>query len=160
GTIYVQGRGAGSTTVIVQAAGYNDGVSTVTVDPSGFIIATGNITTTSFSTNTAVQLRAERLDPTTSNAAEIQAVRGGLTVPLAIANSNPTVGAIVGSSTFGSNISILSTVEFDPATTGTTTISLTTPSGFTTPSNLQSITATVTAPNISIGDTRVGRDLQ
>ena len=52
------------------------------------------------------------------------------------------------------------TAAFDPLTGGSTTISLTTPTGFTAATTGQRITATVTAPNITIGNVTVGRDLQ
>src|SRR5262249_42621838 len=52
GTIFVQGRALGSTTLTVQAPGYNDGTGNVAVDPSGFYLNASNITTTTFSPNT------------------------------------------------------------------------------------------------------------
>ena len=82
-----------------------------------------------------------------------------MTVP--VTSSDTNVGTIVGSATFvggGSNFSL--GTAFDPATAGEATISLTTPEGFTTPNNLQSILARVDAPNITIGSPTIGRDLQ
>src|SRR5260221_5816627 len=53
------------------------------------------------------------------------------------------------------------TVQFDPLAGGTATIGLgATPSGFSTPSTRQQITATVTGPPITIGDATIGKDLQ
>ena len=50
-------------------------------------------------------------------------------------------------------------MTFDSKTAGTSTIRIVPPTGFTTPNNLQQITATVTAPNISIGGATVGKEL-
>ncbi len=55
-TFYVQGLGIGTTTVTASAPAYTSVVINVTVDPSGFILATGNFSTTTFSTPTNAQL--------------------------------------------------------------------------------------------------------
>ena len=61
-----------------------------------------------------------------------------------VTSSNPAVGTIVGSPVaFAPGDSFKTTAAFDPAAVGSTTIAVTTPAGFTTPSNSQSITATV-----------------
>ncbi len=159
-TFTVQGRALGTTTLVVQAPGYNDAISNVTVDPSGFILNQGNISTTTFSTNTSVRVDASRLNPTTLNYVTTQALRGGLTVQVPVTSSNTTVGTIVTSPlVFHAGDSNLNT-PFDPANSGSTTIAVAQPAGFTTPSNFQSISATVTAPDISVSNQTVGRDLQ
>jgi len=125
GTIFVQGRALGSTTLTVQAPGYNDGTSNVAVDPSGFYL--------------------NGLNPTTLNVALGQELRGGLSnVNVAVTSSDPTVGTIVNSPAVFNGGDLSRTVQFDPLAAGTATISLgTTPPGFSTPSNQQQITATV-----------------
>ncbi len=87
GTIFVQGRGLGSTTLTVQAAGYNDGTSNITVDPSGFILNMGDFNTNTFAANTTLRVDAARLNPTTLNYVQSQALRGGLTVNVAVTSS-------------------------------------------------------------------------
>jgi hypothetical protein len=160
GTIYVQGRSVGSTTITVQASGYNDGSANVTVDPSGFIVFTGSFTTTTFSINSSVQIRSVRLHPTTLNYVTYQRIRGGLTVSVDLANSDDTVGTLTTSTLeFGPNEYWMNT-EFDPLTVGSTDISVLTPTGFDTPNDRSTITATVSAPNINISNTTVGEDLQ
>ena len=167
GTIYIQGRSIGTTTLTVQAPGYNDATLTVTVHPSGFsyALSTGNITTTTFSTNNTLSVQSMRLDPETLNAANAQALRGGhAPVTLNVTSSNTTVGIIVGSPVvFNANESSKS-IQFDPANGGTTTLAIPAPppTGFSTPSNLQQITATVTAPSMTFnsGSVQVGVDLQ
>ncbi len=162
GTIHVQGRMLGDTTLTVQAAGYNDGFANVMVDPSGFIIWTpGSINTSTFSTPTTVQVRAVRLNPTTLNYVTDQRIRGGLApVPVDVMSSDPLVGTITTSPlVFGPN-EFFENTSFDPSNAGSSTISLATPPGFHTPSNFQQIPATVTAPNINIANVTVGEDLQ
>src|SRR5260221_10908516 len=146
GTIFVQGRALGSTTLTVQAPGYNDGTSNVAVDPSGFYLNGSNFTTTAHSANTTLTVSAARLNPTTLNVALGQELRGGLsTVNVAVTSSDPTVGTIVNSPAVFNGGDLSRTVQFDPLAAGTATISLgTTPPGFSTPSNQQQITATVT----------------
>jgi subtilisin-like proprotein convertase family protein len=161
GTIFVQGRGLGSTTLTVQAPGYNDGTSNITVGPSGFILNAGNINTNTFAGNTTLRIDAALLNATTLNYQQSQPLRGGLTASVAVTSSDTNVGTIVGSpAVFNANDTVNFGIAFNPATAGTTTISLTAPAGFQTPNNLQSITATVTAPNISISGATIGRDLQ
>jgi hypothetical protein len=148
GTFFVQGRGVGPTTLTTQAAGYATDTSTVTVDPSGFVLNMSNITTTAGAANTVLRIDAARLNLTTLDLAESQQLRGGLTPPsvsVAVSSSNPAVGTIDGSPVaFNSGDMFKQTSSFNPAATGTTTISLATPAGFSTPStSSRSITATV-----------------
>jgi hypothetical protein len=145
GTIFVQGRAQGSTTLTVQAPGYNDGTSNVVVDPSGFYLNASSFTTTASSANTTVTVTAARLNPTTLNVALGQELRGGLSnVNVAVTSSAPTVGTIVNSPAVFNGGDMSRTVQFDPIAAGAATISLgTTPPGFSTPSDRQQITATV-----------------
>jgi hypothetical protein len=63
---------------------------------------------------------------------------------VAVVSSNTAVGTIFGSpAAFTGGDSFSQATAFDPAAAGTATISLTTPAGFTTPSDSRSITATV-----------------
>jgi hypothetical protein len=166
GTIYVQGRTLGVTTITAHAAGYNDATMTVTVTPSGFSFSTGSpgsITTTTFSNNTQLSIVPARLDATTLNVVAQQALRGGYPdVSVTATSSDTAVGTIVNSPAVFSSNDTFKSIQFDPATAGTATISLSTPAGFTTPSNLKQIPATVTAPNLAfnMGSAFVGVDLQ
>src|SRR6185437_11517375 len=49
---------------------------------------------------------------------------------------------------------------FHPLTAGTSVVSLTQPTGFSTPTDLQQLTVTVTAPTISMSSFSVGKDLE
>jgi hypothetical protein len=132
----------------------------VTVDPSGFIVNASNISTNTFAANTTVRIDASRLHPTTLNWVASQDLRGGLTVSVPVTSSNTAVGTIIGSPAVITGGNFSQNVAFDPAAQGTTSISIGTPVGFSTPSNFQSITATVDAPDISVANAVVGRDLQ
>jgi hypothetical protein len=169
GSIVVQGRALGSTTLTVQAPGYNDGTSTVTVNPSGFYIVSPNsFTTTTFSSPTGISILAAVLNPTTLVPSSNQPLRATLSVDVPIASSSPSVGTIVTNDANHTPIDHVTfvggdsskTAAFDPSTSGVATISLTTPTGFSTPSSGEQITATVTAPNINISNATVGKDLQ
>jgi hypothetical protein len=161
GFIYVQGRGLGSTTVTVSAPGYNNGISDVKVDPSGFIIDDSDFTTSTFSAGRPVRVDAARLNPTTLAYVTSQEVRGGLSVSVGLTSSDTNVGDIVSSpAVFNGGDVLNTTIKFDPKTAGTSTIHIVPPAGFSTPTNFQQIVATVTAPNITIGDATVGKDLQ
>jgi hypothetical protein len=128
----------------VQAPGYNDGLSDVTTQPSGFIInSPGNFTTTAGGGNSTIQVGAARLDPTTRNFAQLQEIRGGLSVPVTVTSGTPSVGTITTSPvTLGSGSQTANT-QFDPAAVGTTQITVGVPAGFDTPSNFRQVTATV-----------------
>ena len=45
------------------APGYTSGTGTVTIDPSGFIITSGNISTTTFSPPTSINIQPAILNP-------------------------------------------------------------------------------------------------
>ena len=116
----------------------------MTVDPSGFILIMGNFTTTTGATNTTLRVDAARLNPGTLNYSQSQPLRGGLTVERAGDELDTSVGTIVGSpAVFNAGNAQNFATAFNPAAQGSATISVAAPAGFSTPSNLQSITATV-----------------
>ena len=147
GTLILQGRAIGSTTVTAQAAGYADDIATVTVQPSGFILNSGSFTMTAGAATVSIQVNSARLDPTTLNFAENQQVRGGLTVDVPVTvtdqTGGPGVGTITTSPVTFTGPQNLRTTQFDPAVAGTSLISVGVPPGFDTPSNNCQITATV-----------------
>ncbi|MEN6372032.1 MAG: hypothetical protein ABFD64_08465 [Armatimonadota bacterium] len=159
---YVQGRSVGTAKLTVSAPGYNSVEKTVTVNPSGFVIySPSSISTTTFASNTSIDIRPAMLNAGTLTYSAPQTLRGGIanvTVPVSISNTGAGVLTAY-SVTIGANVTSAKT-EFDPVGAGTATISISTPDGFTTPANKQSITATITASSITAYDTSVGRDLQ
>jgi hypothetical protein len=65
-------------------------------------------------------------------------------VDVTVTSSNTAAGTIVGSPVaFAPGDSFKTTTAFDPAAAGSSTVSVATPAGFSTPSNMQSITVTV-----------------
>ena len=140
GTIFLQGRSLGTTTLTVQAPGYNDATINVTVQPSGFAFSPGttNFSTTPFSANTTLTVVSGQLDPATLNYLQTQALRGGHpTVNVSVTSSLSTVGTILNSPAIFDPTDASANVQFDPVGGGATTVSLVPPAGFTPPSNLQ-----------------------
>ncbi len=112
GTVFVQGRGLDDTTLTVQAPGYSNATSAITVQPSGVVLASVqppnqfalsrlfgpcDFTTTTSSGDTVLSVIPAMLDPTFLNFQSEQAVRGGLTVSVPVTSATPAVGTIVGS---------------------------------------------------------------
>jgi 6-phosphogluconolactonase (cycloisomerase 2 family) len=141
----------GTVTITETVPGYNNTTLTLTMVPSGFIVSP-NTTTTTFSPASPVSVTFEQLDPATLNYIGVPlALRPGLgTVNVALKNSNTAVGTLGASSlAFVAGNSTLSTT-FKPTGTaaGTAVIGFNgTPSGFSTPSNYQTATFIVNAPN-------------
>jgi uncharacterized repeat protein (TIGR01451 family) len=167
--IFIQALdGSGTVTVTASAPNFTATQSTMTLVPSGFIISSpGNFTTSTFSANTSIFLASVRLTPGTLNWVAGQQIRGGraaVSVPVVATDvsGGQGVGVITSNPVaFGAGASSGST-SFDPLVAGVSRIEVMAPPGFDRPSNAQTVTATVTAPAISVGFTNleVGRDLQ
>jgi hypothetical protein len=162
GSVYLQGLALGSTQVTVQAAAYNDDTAAVTVDPSGFWFNASNFTRDIFAANQSIQVRSTRLNPTTLNRAQDQEIRAGHTVSVDLTNSDTTTGTLtVNPLVFNGGAGNAVSTAFDMLNAGSSTIAIVQPSGFDVPANVnQSIVATVTAPNITMNNVTVGKDLQ
>ncbi len=147
-TYYVQGIGIGSGTLTISASGYSNTNVNITVDPSGFAFYTGSFATTTLSPNTSVNIASAQLNPVTSAVVNYLPVSPAGATSLAVASSNTAAGTIASPDVFIAGTTIAA-VAFSPVGSGVSNLSLTTPAGFSTPSNLQQITATVTAPPIA-----------
>jgi hypothetical protein len=144
GTVFIQGRALGTTSLTAQAVGYQLSTSTITVDPSGFIInSPGVINTTANAANSSVQITPARLNPTTLNFSANQAVRGGLSVNVPVSTTNPAVGVMTPTTAAFTGGQSSVNVAFDPLAVGTTQITVGLPSGFSLPGQFVSINATV-----------------
>ena len=160
--------GSGTVQVTATAPGFTSGAGTVTLVPSGFIINSPTaINTTTLDPNSNMQVCASRLDPVTLNWATNQNLRFGIApVNVSLTSGTPAVGTIVNTpqSIAGNascTVSGAAGFQFDPSTAGSSVLAMgPTPAGFSTPSNFQSITATVTASGISMNAATVGKDLQ
>ena len=163
GTIYVQGQSFGTATITVSAPGYTSGTNTVTVLHSGFAYYYGNqnFSTTSFSSPTNVTVYPFLLDSNNAlygSTVTLSPGVGPVTVPLT--NSADSVGTISANSVMFNTNDTSQSVTFTPASAGTDTITIGAVTGFTTPSNYQVATATVTAPSIGVNPATTGVRLQ
>jgi hypothetical protein len=148
---YVQALSdTGTVQLTASAAGYLTGNSVVTLWPSGFVILTGDFTTSPTAVPTAIQVRPVRIDPIFHNFAwdqsctSCQNLRASFTADVSVVSADDAIGTItVSPLNFVGNDGVKST-GFDGASAGTVAISLSAVAGFETPSNLQSIQATVT----------------
>ena len=170
GTIYVQGQslGAGATgssTITVTAPGYTNGTGTVSVMPTGFVFnpSQPTFTTTTLSNPTNVTLQPAILNPSTlayAGGATLTPGIGPFNVPVAIPVANAGIGTVTSPVVFNGGDSSDIT-SFQPGGAGTTPINITgQPTDFSTPSNYQSVTATVTAPTITVGSATIGQIMQ
>ncbi len=155
---YVQGLAAGMATLTISAPGYETTTSTVTVLPSGLVLTQGSFSTTTFSSPNSVGVVSVFTDGNGNVQGSLPLSPGvSATVPLASANTG--VGTVPASVTLSAR-SNQANFNFTPAGAGTTTISLTTPAGFTAPVAGISATATVTAPAINVtSEVRTGANL-
>src|SRR5690606_2274372 len=140
---HIQGLAEGSTTLTVSAPGYASSTVPITVFPSGFHISTGDINTSTFSGNSTINVDSYRLSATGTLSSQ-QELRPGASATINLTNSNNTVGTLT-DTTLTMASGSRTTTQFDPATAGTTTITMTQPTGWTQPTNGRNpLTATVT----------------
>jgi len=156
-TFYVQGQGLAAgpgsvnVTLTAKSAGYIDGNGTITVLPSGVEFANASFTTTTSSSPTGL---FALLGVMNANLTQFVAFTGqslgpqaGASISATVSSASSNVGTITNSGTLtwtvgGSYQS--SAVSFQPVTAGTSTLSLSTPTGFSTaPLADTQITATV-----------------
>ncbi len=104
-TFYVQGQSVGASTItascprLPEQHDHRHGV-----DPSGFIIATGNFSTTTFSPTTAVTLESVYLTPGTLAVAGGAALNPGIgSISILVASSATQVGIVTSPVTFNPN---------------------------------------------------------
>jgi hypothetical protein len=161
--ILVQGQSAGTSTITVSAPGYTASTGTITVLPSGFVMYYGAppFTTTTFSSQSSISVYTATLSNGSLNLQGIGLpLNPGVTATVAITDSMPSVGSISPATLVFSNNDTNHSYTFQPISAGTTTLSLSTPVGFSTPANYQSGVVTVTAPVITIGNVTTGVNLQ
>jgi trimeric autotransporter adhesin len=163
GYVYIQGQSTGTATLTVSAPGYTSGSGTITVQPSGFIYYySSSFSTTTFSTPTSVTASTAILTPGTLTVSSLGgSLNPGLAqVKVPIASSNLTVGTLAASSIVFNPGDSNDSTTFQPVAAGMSNITLGTPAGFSTPSQYQQITATVTAPAITVNNTTTGAILE
>jgi hypothetical protein len=147
GAFFIQALDStGVPTVTATANGFGSDTGTMTLTPSGFANSSpgGNFTTTVAAANVLFRVQPARLDAITLNVVTFQSLRGGITtISVPVASDHPEVGAITVSPLTFSGGDSLKDTAFDPVAAGTAVLTIGVPSGFSTPSNLRLITATV-----------------
>ena len=138
---YIQGLATGTATFTVSATGYNSATINVTVNPSGFTIATSSFAT-SVAADTNVTIAAGLLDPANLSLSVLQPVRGGLTLSVPVTSSSTGTGTVTSPVSFTGGQGT-GTSTFHAVAVGSSTITVGVPAGFSTPSTNTSITATV-----------------
>lgn len=163
---YVQGFGkTGTVSYTASAAGYTTGMGTVTLAPSGLILArygTGlqNLLTTTGAAKSDLVLYSALLDPDL-NFVHPQPVAAGRPVSVTVASSDPKVGAVVPEKVILPPGSASARVEFQSLTAGETILSLSVPQGFSVPARFARIIATVIVPGMAITDNLlIGNNLE
>ena len=146
----------------MSAPGYTTGTSNLTVNPSGFAFyGVPNINTTTFSSPTTITVYTAVLDPSSLGVQTFQlALNPGVTATVPVVNSAPSVGTLASSALVFHTGDGYQQTTFTPVSAGSSTLTLGKPAGFTTPSQYQQITATVSAPAISVNDTVTGLNLE
>ena len=134
------------------------------MQPSGFIYYyISSFSTTTFSTPTTVTASTALLTPGTLTVSSLggSCSNPGLAqVKVPIVSSNLTVGTLAASSIVFNPGDSNDSTTFQPVAAGMSNITLGTPAGFSTPSQYQQITATVTAPAITVNNTTTGAILE
>jgi hypothetical protein len=181
------GTGSATAHIYVSAPGYTTGVGSSTVYPSGFVFdGTPTIATTTFSSPSTIYVTPSILDPNTLAIANV-GIYGGLCVnfgcsinpypatpcttqvvacppvgpySVAVISSNTGVGKISSSPLVFAAGDVYHTTTFQPLTAGTSNLSIgTQPGAFSTPTQYVTGTATVTAPQITVGGAITGAGL-
>lgn len=164
---WLQGMaGEGEVVYTATARSFSSGRGVATLTPSA-IVMVGPFKATEFKTTTGAAssrlvLYSARLDPSSLEYAEQQAVAGGLSLEIEIISSSKEVGEIspVMVSIPGGNPNAIS--EFKPAKAGVTSITTSIPPGFSrAPAKYAAVRATVALPGIALTDlVMLGQNLQ
>lgn len=162
---YIQGFAkTGSVTYTASAPGYTTGTGTVTLAPSGIILARSGmgletLLTTTGAAKSELLLYSALLD-SDLNFVHPQPV-AGRTVSVTVTSSDPKVGQVVSETVSIPAGSASAGVEFRPLTAGQTIVSLSVPQGFSPPAQFSRVAATVIAPGMAITDNiSVGNNLE
>ncbi len=142
---YIEGQNfsgpiAISATLTASAAGYSDGITTVSLYPTGLTyFGNGTLSTTTTSGPTAVGVYLVVLSPGTLTVYTYGYTLGPQApgaVPVSVTSSNTSVGTVTGSpASIGVGAYFTSGISFVPVATGTTNLSLLAPAGYFNPSN-------------------------
>jgi len=137
----------GIVTLTATGTAFTTGTATTSLRPSGFAIATNNISTTVAAGNSSVQVCVYQLAPLTTISEGIGRLRFGITpAVVALTSSATAVGTILTSplQVLGNQQCLAAPFSFAPASIGSTSLTLNQGVTFTVPNGLsQTITAIV-----------------
>jgi hypothetical protein len=177
--VWVVGVGNGTATtppvLFASGPGYQYGIGSVSLTPSGFVLATvqngqtqlgGNVVTQNGNT-TNMTIYSYQLD-SSGNPIAPQSLVGGMTVNLTIQDTNAAVGAVSPTSPISitgpdvTNSGTPVTFNADPVNTGSATLTVTPPTGFGTPTSGTSMIFTVISSSLSVsqGAATIGQSLE
>lgn len=174
--IYIHGLvNSGTVSVSASATGYNDGGAIMTLTPSGFVVAgpagTGAPFAVNQGTHPSLTVMSVQLDASL-NIIQPQLLRAGTFASVSIVSSNTAVGTVTtsplgfqGGNNFSQdptawvNISSVTT-PFNAVATGSTTLSVSVPAGFSTPAQGKTLAASVNAIGLSAPNVTVGKSLE
>jgi hypothetical protein len=161
---------SGSATFTASATGLGSATGTVSLAPSGIVITGPNSQFPSFVTSVAqgsqpISVFSALLDAS-DNFVQPMNVAGGLSAAVTVSSSTTSVGTISPATVTITGGNGSATTQFNPASSGSSALSASTPTGFSTPTaaNAQrpgpSVTATVNTAGISlIDDGLIGNNL-
>jgi hypothetical protein len=164
---YVYGlANSGSATYTATAAGFAPAMGTVTLAPSGFVIAgpvgIGAANFTASQPNTDINVFAARLD-SSGNFVTTQALAGGMSASVNVTSSNTAVGTISTSPVTIPGGSNGATTQFVRGSAGSSDLTVNTPPGFNTPAaTYTKVTATVLGQGFSLScdQATIGQNLE
>jgi hypothetical protein len=161
---YVQNidTSAGAGDVEFSAPGFATTTRTYTFSPGGFTLVPDTINTSTSAPASSLSIRYQRL--TAGNVvASTATLRGGYSESIAIANPTPAVATVTSPLTFSGNSELqtyAAAVTPQPAG-GTTTLTITQPSGYAVPTTGQSTVVNVANRTVSLGgNLTIGRNQQ
>jgi hypothetical protein len=159
---------SGTATITVSAppgSGYQSAVATVTLTPSGFVLKGPGGTSANFNasigSDSSVTVSPVQLDGFGNPLSTSQVLRGGSPVSVIVNSASPLVGQILNNpAVVQPGTATSSAVAFHPLAQGSSVLSITQPSGFTSPASGAQLTATVGTPSISINPVTLGFNQQ
>lgn len=165
---YIQGLAkSGTTTYKATASGFDNGIGTVTLGPSGFVVTAASSTHSGeakfsgvIGAETRLTIRSVLLDSSLNFLAQ-QAVAGGVSASIEVTTLDPQVGTIVNSPIIITGGRVSALTKFRSKALGSTTVIVNAPHGFSTPAQFGKLLADVTLPGIDLRDhVSVGKDLE
>ena len=166
-TTFVQAlQSSGTTAITASATGWLTGVGTVTMTPSGFVLAgpggssaIGQSFIANAGVNAALTVYPAQLDASGNFVATGQ-LRGGYNTSVTVTSQTQSVGTITAGTVSMTGGSTSGTSGLHPIATGSTLLQVAASAPFMTPLQDASLTATVNASALSLQSVSVGKNLE